>query len=176
MHPLLQKLEGGDRRSIGRSNEVVWDVLKEPSLFPVLIEGIGLEDPVVRMRAADAIEKVSLERPEHLLPYKKQLMALAASAEQREIQWHMAQILLRLNLDHKEHIAVVKTLLTYLSGNSSIVNTFVMQAFADIAKADKQLRPSLLVHIRELTATGTPAMKARGRRLLVEFDGERGPR
>ena len=30
MHPLLQKLDGGDMRSIGRSEEVVAEVLAEP--------------------------------------------------------------------------------------------------------------------------------------------------
>ena len=169
MHPLLHKLEGGDQRSIGRSNEVASDVLKEPELFQVLIEGISVGNPIIKMRAADAIEKASLEHPEYLLPYKKQLMELAEDSEQKEVQWHMAQILPRLNLNHKENVSVVDTLLTYLSGNSSIVNTFVMQAFADIAKVDEKLRPLLLVHIKELSIIGSPAMKARGRKLLADF-------
>ena len=81
----------------------------------------------------------------------------------------MAQMLPRLNLNHKENMAVIDILLTYLPGNSSIVNTFVMQAFSDIAKSDKKLRPLLLVHINELTTTGTLAMKARGKKLLTEL-------
>jgi hypothetical protein len=150
---------------------VASDILKDPELFLVLIEGLSMENPIIRMRAADAMEKASLEHPEFLLPYKKQLMKLAANSEQKEVRWHMAQMLPRLNLNHKENLAVVNTLLSYLSGNSSIVNTFVMQAFADIAKADEQLRPSLLAHIHELTVTGTAAMKARGRKLLAKFKG-----
>ena len=71
----------------------------------------------------------------------------------------------------KSEIDAVNTLLAYLSDNSSIVRTFVMQAFADIAKTDEELRPSLRDHISELAATGTPAMKARGRKLLAEFKG-----
>ncbi len=39
MHPLLQKLDGGDRRSIGRSEEVVADVLADPALFDVVFQG-----------------------------------------------------------------------------------------------------------------------------------------
>jgi len=150
---------------------VVSDVLGNPELFHVLIEGLNVENPIIKMRASDAIEKASLEHPEYLLPYKKQLIELTSISEQKEVRWHMAQILPRLNLNHKENVAVVKILLTYLSGNSSIVNTFVMQAFADIAKTDEELRPSVLVHIGELAATGTPAMKARGRKLLAEFKG-----
>ena len=171
MHPLLLKLEGGDRRSIGRADEVASEILKDPRLFHVLVEGLNVENPVIKMRAADAMEKASIEKPGHLLPYKSQLLKLAASSEQIEVQWHLAQILPRLKLNHNEKVTVVNTLLTYLSGNSSIVNTFVMQAFADIAQTDEKLRPSLLVHIKELSVTGTPAMKARGRKLLAEFKG-----
>jgi len=171
MHPLLQKLKGGDRRSIGLSDEVVSDVLNKPDLFHVLIDGLSIDDPVIKMRAADAMEKASLEHPQYLLPYKKKLIELATNTKQKEVRWHLAQILPRLNLTHKENVKVVDILLTYFSGNSSIVNTFVMQAFADIAKTDEELRPSLLVHICELTEIGTPAMKARGRKLLAAFKG-----
>ena len=140
-------------------------------MFYVLVDGLSAEDPIIRMRASDAMEKISLEHPEYLLPYKKELMKLAANSEQKEVRWHMAQILPRLDLSQKERIAVINTLLMYLSDDSSIVKTFVMQAFADIAKSDSELRPALLVHISELTTTGTPAMKARGKKLLVELKG-----
>jgi len=43
MHPLLQKLEGGDRRSIGRADEVASDVLNDPGLFLVLVEGLNCD-------------------------------------------------------------------------------------------------------------------------------------
>ena len=54
---LLAKLQGGDRRSIGRVDEVVREVLADPSLFRLLFEGMLHEDPLIRMRAADAPEK-----------------------------------------------------------------------------------------------------------------------
>ena len=41
MHPILNMLEGGDRRSIGRSNEVAALVLEKPELFEVLISGMS---------------------------------------------------------------------------------------------------------------------------------------
>lgn len=37
MHTILKMLEGGDRRSIGRSNEVVALVSDKPELFEILI-------------------------------------------------------------------------------------------------------------------------------------------
>lgn len=55
----------------------------------------------------------------------------------------------------------VTRLIVFVEEWHVIVNTLVMQAFADIAKSDKELRPSLSAHLSELTATGTPAIKAR---------------
>ena len=74
MHELLFRLTGGDRRSIGRSNEVVATVLSEPSLLGMLFGGLWSGDPLIRMRAADALEKITRKYPEWLHPYKEQLI------------------------------------------------------------------------------------------------------
>ncbi len=66
MHPILGKLQGGDRRSIGRSDEVVAQVLADPALLAPLAEGLLADDPLVRMRAADALEKVTAQHPDWL--------------------------------------------------------------------------------------------------------------
>jgi len=47
-------LGGGDRRSIGRSNRVVADVLLHPAGFGDVIAAMSDTEPVIRMRAADA--------------------------------------------------------------------------------------------------------------------------
>jgi hypothetical protein len=62
LHPLLQMLTGSDRRSIGRSNEVVARVLKEPALLDLLFSGMLWHDPLLAMRCADAAEKVRYPR------------------------------------------------------------------------------------------------------------------
>jgi len=168
---ILRKLEGGDRRSIGRSEEVVSDVLENPDLFSELITGLAVPNVIVRMRASDAIEKISLMHPEYLWPFKSFLIEQAAISDQKEVRWHLAQILPRLKLNQEERQQVVDILLSYFSDGSSIVKTFAMQALADIAKQSPNYRPSVLARLRELTVVGTPAMKARGRKLLAELDG-----
>lgn len=170
MHPLLHKLEGGDRRSIGRSEEAVADVLANPGLFSILVEGLSAGDDIVRMRAADAMEKVSLIHPEYLRPYKKLLIGLAAKSGQKEIRWHLAQMLPRLKLGKSDTQQVIGILTAYFSDNSSIVKTLAMQALAEIAFLTPELRPSILTHLRELTLIGTPAMKARGRKLCAQME------
>jgi len=63
---VLDKLRGGDLRSIGRSNEVAGDIEKNVSLFETVFRGLYDSDPIVRMRSADVIEKVTQIKPELL--------------------------------------------------------------------------------------------------------------
>jgi hypothetical protein len=166
-HPILKKLAGGDRRSIGRSNEVVTAVLARPALFRVLVEGLTSEDPVVRMRAADALEKVTVQRPELLRPHRKTLLEVSGQALQQEVRWHMAPLFSRMNLRTRERAVAVDILFDYLRDKSSIVKTFAMQGLADLAAKDAALKAKVLPLLRELTDIGTPAMRARGRKLLA---------
>ena len=68
MHALLKKLQGGDRRSIGKVDEVVDQVLGSAVLFEELIKGMLVVDPLIRMQSADAVEKISRVKPEWLRP------------------------------------------------------------------------------------------------------------
>lgn len=163
---ILQILEAGDRRTIGRSNEVVTIVLKDPELFPQLIDGLWSDNPLVRMRAADAAEKVTRNNHELLQPHKKELLGLMVEASQQELRWHLAAMVPRLPLNGTERQLVASMLSGYLKDPSSIVKTFALQGLVDLAQDDLRLRPRVLEILREARRNGTPAMKARSRKLL----------
>ena len=170
MNFILQKLAGADRRSIGRSGEVVDDVLTNPLLFKELFAGLFSDDLIVRMRAADAIEKITAKHPEYLRRYKRALIYRVAQMDQQEIRWHFAQMVPRLDLNVQESKFVVKTLMNYLHDKSSIVRTFSMQALADLVERNSSLRPRVMVLLNKLVRTGTAAMKSRGRKLLKKLE------
>lgn len=173
MHSILKKLAGGDRRSIGRSNEVAAEVLSSPALFSRVFEGLSDEDSIVRMRAADAVEKITAQRPELLRPYKRKLLAIAGRTDQQELRWHAALMIPRLQLSRKERAVVVDIFFDYLRDRSSIVKTFAMQGLADLASKDSSLRTKILPLLEELTEIGTPAMRARGRKILRHLNRRR---
>ena len=169
MADILHKLVGGDRRSIGRVDEVVADVLTDPDLFDSLFYGMLADDPIIRMRAADAIEKITARQPEYLQPYKTRLIEQVATIDQQEVRWHVAQMLPRLDVTPAEQAVIVEILRSYLGDRSKIVKTFAMQALADLAERDAGLRPEITALLKELTATGSPAMQSRGRKLLARL-------
>lgn len=167
---ILPLLQGGDRRMIGRSDQVAAMVAEAPELFPELIAGLWSEDPLVRMRAADVAEKVTRKKRELLLPYKRELLGLMAETEQQELCWHLAAMVPRLWLNAKERQIAISSLNRYLEVRSSIVKTSALQGFADLAQDDPSIRPRVIEILREAARSGTPAMKARSRRLLIRLE------
>lgn len=170
MHQIIKKLEGSDLRSKGRSEEVVKDILNKPSLFKHVILAILDDDPVIRMRAADAAEKISKEQPTYLRPYKKILINRISHIDQQEVRWHAAQMLPRLQLTSKERRQVWDIFLQYLKDKSSIVRAFAMQGLADIAMKDQSYLQQVVPLINKLMVTGSPAMQSRGCKLLKQLE------
>jgi len=170
MKRIIENLKGGDFRSIGKSGDAVTAVLRTPALFSDLIAGMLDGDRLVRMRAADAVEKATRMHPEWLQPWKGALLGDVSTLEDKELRWHVAQMLPRLRLTSADKATVVRILLGYLKDQSSIVKTFSMQALADLAEQDEQLLDQVLPLIDRLTRTGTPAMKSRGRKLLKQLE------
>jgi hypothetical protein len=167
---ILPLLEGGDRRTIGRSDQVAGIVGANPKLFAELIAGFWSENPLVCMRAADAAEKVTRKNPELLLPYRKELLGLMSETEQQELRWHLAVMIPRLQLNTKERHDAMSSLNRYLEDPSSIVRTFALQGLADLAQNDPGIRSQVIEILREATRNGTPAMKARSRKLLQKLE------
>jgi hypothetical protein len=161
---ILALLEGGDRRTIGRSDEVAAMVAKDPALFPELMAGLWSPDPLVIMRAADAAEKITRSNPELLRPYKKELLALMGETRQQELRWHLAAMIPRLPLNARERQHAVSVMHGYLEDRSSIVKTSALEALADLASSDA------IELLREASRNGTPAMKARSRKLLLRLE------
>jgi hypothetical protein len=139
-------------------------------LFPELIAGLWSADLLVRMRAADAAEKVTREKPELPQPHKKELLGLMAETDQPELRWHLAMMAPRLPLTSTERQFAAAALNHYLEDRSSIVKTCALQGLADLARQDAAMQPAVVELLRNASRTGTPAMKARSRKLLRRLE------
>ena len=172
MH-ILDKLRGGDLRSIGRSDEVVSNIQADPALFDVVFKGLYDGDPCVRMRSADVIEKVSRQHPEHLEKWKNALLNDISLIDQQEVIWHMAQIFPRIPWAVGEREKAVLILKKYLGHKSKIVVVSAMQALTELAEQHPHLKKNTIKLISHLTRTGSPAMRARGKKLLKQLESFR---
>jgi hypothetical protein len=166
MTKLIDKLKGGDLRSIGRADEVVTDVQKNHSLFSEVFTGLYHDDPIVRMRSADVVEKVTRTNPELLSGVEKEVIEELSQIEQQEVCWHLALLLPRLSYTQKQEKEIFDILLRYLSHKSKIVNVNAMEALAMLANNNRALSWKVENIIKSKIASGSPAIQARGRKLL----------
>jgi hypothetical protein len=156
----------GRPMAIGRAREVAALVLAHPRRAPSLVECLWDEDRGVANRAADALEHISRERPSILEPWSASLLGLLGEATESRLRWNLVQIIPRLSLKGQEIRRAVGLLEACLEDRSSIVKTSAMQSLADLARRDHSMVPEALDLLRIHTRSGTPAMRARGRKLL----------
>jgi len=160
-------LRYGDRRSIGRSDEVASAVLRRPADVPELAAGLWHPDALVRTRAGDALEKVSRQQPQWLRPIGSDLLALAEATAEQELQWHLAQLLPRVGLRSRQRRRLVAVLRRYLRAASAIVRVSALQALVELTATDQSLRPLVRRQLSRALAEGSPAERARARKLLA---------
>ncbi len=166
----LDELSGGDRKSVGRAREVAQWALATPDRLDEVVEGLLQDDPIVRSRCAHVLATVSKARPELVQPFKQRLLEEVAPIDQWEVREQLCQIVPRLALDPADVEAMRARCNHYLNDRSSIVRTCAMQALVDLLRFDPSHSGDVQQVIGVLTETGTAAMRARGRKLLVALD------
>lgn len=163
---VVKKLSGTDRRSIGLADEVAEQIAADQALFDEVVQAMFLDDPVIRMRAADAVEKASRRCPERLVPHKEALLGSLAESGQQEVRWHVAQMLPRLRLSPPEKARACAVVKSWLRDKSVIVRVHALTAFAELALGDENLEEEALRLLLHAVQAGAPAEKARARKLL----------
>lgn len=106
---------GGYTNSLGKVNEVIGLVLHNRSRLNELYDCLFDENAWVRMRAADAFEKICREHPDWLLPYIDRFPDELATNSQPSIQWHLAQIYKQVDLTSEQKLFAINWLKRLLS-------------------------------------------------------------
>ena len=158
----------------GRVPEIAEVIFTQPRRAERLIELMWDDDPGVASRAADVLERVS-RRPSPALArilddYKEALLGLLHDARFMKLRWNLAFVLPRLELSLAEARRAAATLYTFLEDRSSIVKTAALQGLADLTRHDPDSLPAVLDLLRIQGRSGTPAMRARSRHLILRLD------
>lgn len=170
MKDILNRLRGGDLRSIGRANEIAQEIEIDPSLFEAVFRGLYDGDPIVKMRSADVIEKSTKNEPNLLSDYTSRVISILTSAEQQEVCWHMAQIAPRLKCTAKEENQIIRALKRYLTHKSKIVRVSALDALASIAERNGSILNEVIKIVQIQAKTGSPALQSRARKLLQRLE------
>lgn len=158
-------LVGHDRRSIGAAGEVARLIEEAPHRLGEVMVAISDEDPVVRMRASDAVEKATRTHPELLAPFSSELLGPLADIDQQEVRWHVLMMLPRLNLTEEERIRAWAVAEHSLSHPSQIVECEALTAMFKLSRCDPARREAFEVVSGRLMHSGSASVRARIRRL-----------
>jgi hypothetical protein len=123
-------------------------------------------DKAVVERAARTLKKISEVDGPALFPWRKALLDEAFRAKDVRVQWNLSLILGRLPLRGRDKALVVDLMFERLRDWSGLNRTCAMQALMDLSGDDAGLRARVRPIVEESLVSGTPAMKARARKLL----------
>lgn len=159
-------LSGGDRRSIGKVREAVTRIAVSPSGVAAAVRLMGDADPIVSMRAADALEKATRAAPDLLSPHKTAFLGDLAKDARQEVRWHLLQILPRLRLTRAERVAAFAIAVDSLDHESRIVVANALSAMFDLSAGDAALGGMAERHAQRLRSSQSAAVRSRAKRLL----------
>lgn len=166
MKDFARLLLGKDLRSITKSNDIVQSVDDQESfdeLFALLLH----HERTLVMRAADAIEKITLTHKEFLDPHRGQLLSLLKSAMNKELKWHIAQLITRIRLN-QDVLRDVWSTLTYWAQNpneSKIVRVNSLQGLFELSDQFPDLKKNFELTMQILEREPIPSIQARVKKL-----------
>ena len=166
-----QKLAvGGKKNTLGLAEEVVQDVLQDKSRLVELYDCLFENDEWLRMRAADALEKVCRVHPEWLESYVDRLFDDLGNG-QASFQWHLAQILSEVTLTSTQQDKAIKWLSQTLKDKNIdwIVGSNAMIALVKFAEADIIPKTQAAELIRGQQDHRSPSVRKRVAKLLAKL-------
>ena len=165
-HPILMRLSGGTRCSLGITNTIVQYIHKDKNLFAALIYGMTVHDPIIRMRSADAAEKISRKSHHMLNAHKQFIISHLPEFVQKEVRWHIAPMCSRLLLSKKEASFVFKKLRSWTTEDvSRIVIANTLEALAHISNSHVHLHSQFSNILKRHESSSSPAITARCKKI-----------
>lgn len=153
----------------GDAEAVVVEVLRKPALLEEILACLLDEDRTVSGRAAYVIMRMAEERSELLWPYKNLLLGEIATIPLWTLRYQLCKVIPKLNLTPAEIAQAFDLYQSFLADKSGAVRSFSLSGLAELASLDPRLRPEAIEIIEDRMRTGTPAMRARGRKMLAKL-------
>ncbi|HNR08402.1 MAG TPA: hypothetical protein PKM27_13875 [Saprospiraceae bacterium] len=170
MSLILERIEallsGNDLRTIGKVREII-PLIRNQSDFDALFSFMSHHDRVIRMRAADAVEKISLGHPEYLQVHVAELFDLSHSAVDKEFKWHLALLLSRpvFSKNEAEFAWAILERWAIDKSNSKIVRVNALEGLYHLfLQVTSRLLPFLQL-LNKLADENIPSINARIRKI-----------
>lgn len=164
---LRDLLAEGDKRTVRKVDAAFQLLCSHPALLEEIIEMIQGASEALAMRAADCLEKFNREHVDQVEKYKDDLIHILVEVSQKEVRWHLAQILPRLQLSQDDlEVASKVWIHDFYNSKSAIVRVESLQALFNIRDRYAKALPELKKALESAASADSPAVKTRAAILI----------
>ena len=175
--PFTDMLSGGHPNSLGRTVEVVDQVLSEPDRIQELLDAYHNEDPVVRLRVSSAFKRIEQGNHDlmmqHLDAFLDRVIDLPHLGAQPSAQWTVAQICLAVTKDLSQ--AQYDRAKAHLMSNLDTMNDWIvlaqtMETLSQWAVTDRPLAQWVKPRLELRTEDPRPSVNKKAGKSLARVE------
>lgn len=165
-----QLLNSGDLRGI-EGVDVVIKMVQNQADFDTLFSCLKTRNRLIVERAADAIEKITRTNPDYLNKHKNTIIGYCRIAQNKELKWHLSQLLPRLLLDNSEFREMSQLLEEWARdrNESKICRVNALQSLFDLSVLHKKTQEHFILLLDVLENEDIPSLNARIRILRTKL-------
>jgi hypothetical protein len=168
--PFAGSLTGGNPRGLSGVRGVLADLGRAPERLDELVGACTSPDAIVRMRAADALEKFARTQPDLVAARLDRLHDVLGSTDQPSLRWHLAQLYGQLPLTPAQAGRAAAWLADQLDHATDwIVLNCCLDALAVLTRRDPALSPVLRLRLDRHAGSSLASVATRAQRLRQEF-------
>jgi hypothetical protein len=172
MSQLLSLLAGHDLHSDGMATDVAELVLENEDLFDEILEGLGHQNPEIRGRSSDAIEKIARKRPDLVSPHLDHLIKIAKTDEVMMVRMHLAMVMGHL-LVIDVNISVIFSILIYLLNDKSVfTRSWAIVSLCILARKFPRHHKEIVEIIAPMKMDKSTAIRTKARKAIDVLLGE----
>jgi HEAT repeat protein len=166
MNEILNWLSGGDLRSDGLADQAAEFILENPQLVDELFDGLSSEDPLIRGRTADALEKVARKEPGLFINRVPELISVVKAETVPMVKMHLAMLFGHLVPLDQRIDEITEVLLYLLKDESAFTKSWTITSLAIIGKKYPSRREMVYDSIAQLGEDESIAIRTRVRKAL----------
>ncbi len=167
MNQILTWLSGSDLRSDGMANEAAQFVLDNPLVIEDLFSGLSEPDDVIRGRTADALEKISRERPDLLIDHLQEMVDLAKTDQVPMVKMHLAMIFGHLAVYEESVEQLISDLFDLLGDESVFAKSWTIVSLCIIGRKYPQECQRIVNRLSQLQGDNSTAIRSRIKNALI---------
>jgi HEAT repeat protein len=166
MSQLTSLLAGHDLRSDGMATEVAELILENEELFDEILEGLGDQNPVVRGRSSDAIEKIARKRPDLVSPHLSNLIEIAKKDEVMMVRMHLAMVMGHILVTDVEIRDIFSVLKYLLNDKSVFTRSWTIVSLCILARKIPKYHKEIVEIIAPMKMDRSTAIRTKARKAI----------